>query len=201
MQIIPADYGKEEERVFAKSLILGLFGIPLGFVIAISFGFLNKEVPQDPIGWLVVSAPLYATVFTFWWLATIICSFGFWSRERKKGSWKNLKRVLSPTLVIPLLWLYVSFLFAFIFNPFNSFFLQYYNPISVFWLGALVFLPFMLMFVYVVIPHSRPTMRRNLRVLYDPKSCRNPEMRSKAVKFWVLLSAAIAVYILNLLLS
>jgi hypothetical protein len=193
------EYNKEEERIIAESWVLGiLVGVSLGVIVAIFFNMLQKMALQDPFGWLAANMPLFICIGGFWWLTTAIFSIALW---RKAGTsfWGNVEKVLFPTLIIPIIWIYGLPIMAFIFNPLTDFLLQYCSPYGTFWIGAGVFLPFMLLYVYMILPDLRPRMRRNLRSAFTRgfwrRAWRNPKSR-REIK--MLLALFVILVVLHL---
>lgn len=202
IQIGPVKYSKEEERTIAESWAAGLIGIPLGVIAAIFLGLIKKGKMQYPLGVLAAITPFFICLITFWWLATIVFSLIFW-RKINTLSRRNLGRIIFPTLVMPLFMLiYILPIMVFIFDPLNNFLLQYYSPYGTFWIGFGVFFPFMLLYVYLVLPHLRPRMRRNLRRVFTRGFWREawgkPKSRREIKIMLVLLGVLVFLHLLPL---
>jgi hypothetical protein len=94
---------------------------------------------------------------------------------------------------------------AFVFTPLDAFLLQHFTPVSVFWKGALVFFPFMLLAAYILFPSLRPIMQRNLRMVftrkYWRKVWRNPKSRKKLTLFLILVVIIVVMDVWRFLLS
>lgn len=184
-------YSEEEEKIVVKSWMLGFLGIPIGALVGIHLGFFRKEVSTNPIDLLIADAPLFVTIGGFWWLITVIFSIVFW-RKTDTGALKRL----FPTVVMPILmWIYVVLIMEFIFAPLFDFLLRYYSPVSVFWYGFLVFLPFALLFIYLAIPDLRPRMRRNLRLAFT-RSFWRKAWRNRKNRLWIIIYIAFFVYVI-----
>ncbi len=191
----------EADGVRAISFLLGMvIGSALGVPTSIVLGFLGKPGEGPPtgdfIGWLIEGFSFVSFSILFGCLIAFVSSIYIWRRKEKNV---NFRLSISSSLTVLFTWLYIGLLMAFVLEPFNHFFLQYYPPVSVFWLGALVFFPFMLLSAYILFPSMRPIMSNSIRVLYNRGSWKNPKIREEVKIFWLLLIAIIAVYVLHLL--
>ncbi|RLC79247.1 MAG: hypothetical protein DRJ03_23825 [Chloroflexi bacterium] len=191
IQIGPMKYSKEEEKIIAKSWAAGMIvGIPTGIVSGLFFGLFYKSAPQGILEIFLVDTIVLGYVCFWWWIATFIFTILFWKRSRKLNSKENIKRCLFTTVIVPLIWGYIDPIMTFIYTPLFRFLLQYYSPYGTFWIGAGVFLPFVLLFIYVVFPHLRPRMRCNLRRVFTRdfwrEAWRKPKSR-KEIKIMILL--------------
>ncbi|MEM2995879.1 MAG: hypothetical protein QXI91_07740 [Candidatus Bathyarchaeia archaeon] len=156
---------------------------------------MKKEALNNPAEWFKASAPLYAIIFGFWWLTAIVLTPIFWGRNEKINSWRKLGRTLFPTVIIPLVGIYTYSIFTLLFNSLFDFLLRYYSPVSVFWYGFLVFLPFALLFIYLAIPDLRPRMRRNLRLAFT-RSFWRKAWRNRKNRLWIIIYIAFFVYVI-----
>lgn len=192
----------EADRLRVTSFLLGeIFGILLGVPTSIGLGLLSRfvEVPRgDSVGTLVEGFFFFSFTILFGCLIAFVSSIYLWRRKEKKINFGNC--VLS-LLTVLFMWAYVILIMAFIFEPLDAFLLQYFTPVSVFWKGALLFFPFMLLAGYILFPSFRPIMRRNLRIVFTRESWRNPKIRRKIIIFWILIVIIIAINVLRLLLS
>lgn len=194
----------EADRLRALSSLSGeIFGILLGVPTSIGLGLLSGfvEVPRgDSVRMLIEGFFFFSFTILFGCLIAFVCSLYLWRRRKRKIDFGNC--VLS-SLTVLFLWIYVILIMAFIFEPLNAFLLQYFTPVSVFWKGALVFFPFMLLFGYVLFPSLRPIMRRNLRMVftrgYWRKMWRTPKSRKKIEVFLVLVVIAVVLHLIPLL--
>jgi len=189
------------DRVRGISFLQGMVvGSILGVPTSIALGFLGRPGEGPPtgdfIGWLIEGLSFFSFSIFFGCLIAFVSSIYLWRRRERDV---NLRIGILSSLTVLFIWLYLGLVMSFIFEPFNNFFLQYYHPVSIFWLGALVFFPFMLLSAYMLFPSIRPIISNNLRVLYTRQSWKNPRVRKKVKTIWLLLIATIAVYILNLL--
>jgi hypothetical protein len=189
----------EADRLRAISFLLGeVFGILLGVPASIGLGLHTRfvEVPRgDSLGTLVEGLFFLSFTILFGCLIAFVSSVYLWRRKGKI----NFGNCVLSSLTVLFMWVYVAILLAFLFEPLDAFLLQHFTPVSVFWKGALVFFPFMLLSAYMLFPSIRPIMSNNIRVLYTRQSWKNPRVRKRVKTFWLLLIAIIAVYILNLL--
>lgn len=192
----------EEDRLRAISFLLGMvLGSLLGVPTSIALGLLKGpgEGPSlgDSVGQLVEGFSFFRFTILFGCLIAFVSSVYLW---RRKGKIDFGNCVLSSLTVLSI-WIYGSVVMAFLFAPLDAFLLQHFTPVSVFWKGALVFFPFMLLAAYVLFPSLRLIMRNNLRVIFTREGWRNPRTRKRVMTFWILLVAIIAISVLRFLLS
>lgn len=89
------------------------------------------------------------------------------------------------------MWTYITLIMGFVFEPLDALIFQYFTPVSVFWKGALIFFPFMLLAAYILFLSLRGTMQHNLRMIftrkYWKKTWKNPKSRRKMAIFPIVI--------------
>jgi hypothetical protein len=191
-------YDDEADKLRAVSFLLGMtVGSLLGVPTSIGLGLLSRSgegAPlTDSVGWLVEFFSFFRFTILFGCLIAFVSSIYLWRRKGKI----NFGNCVLSLLTVLFMWAYVTLIMAFIFAPLDAFLLQYFTPVSVFWKGALVFFPFMLLASYVLFPSLRSPMRRNLRMVftraYWRKAWGNPKNRKKIIVFIILFVAILIV--------
>jgi L-cystine uptake protein TcyP (sodium:dicarboxylate symporter family) len=154
VQIGPVRYNEEEERALVRAFLLGLLlGIPLGVFLNYLYGFptIHMQTPNDFLGWTSLFLRFLISFLALPCMLTTILFCSFWKKTRKL----NL-RVLSKAL-----WSILVFLF---FLP--SYVALTYSALKVmlgeqtamigYTLFTLLVTPFVILFLALFIPESRP---------------------------------------------
>jgi hypothetical protein len=155
MQVGPIKYNKEEEKAFFKALVLGwVAGLPLGILLTYFAGFL--KYPPD-FGMRFVSSLLLAVNIggISMLFSTISCLILF-KRRGLLHSLRDAAKVIWAFLIAsPVLWIYVASVTSLVISPlFDA--TSWLNPARQYWLGALVFLPFLFLFMLIFLPDQKP---------------------------------------------
>lgn len=217
MQIGPLKYNKDEERIWALSLVLGiLIGFPLGittnYVVNLP-PFSDLGLPPFSVtpslsvvaGWITKFFLLLSFVSIWWWLVMVTCLLFLYRKRKLLNSWRDVGRSIFSTTFIPFNTVYVSIIGGVILPPLNTFLLEFYTFIGVYSICMLVFLPFVLLELYIIFPHLRTRMKQKLRMIfthgYWRKAWRNPKGHKKMIIFAILVVIIVIVDVWRFLLS
>lgn len=206
-QIGPIKYDKHEEKIFTKSLYLSiLIGSPLGILINFLLGFptVPKKAPINIIEWVTVDVLSITCIFGIWWILIMgASSFLLYKSERGITSWRIVGKNLVSFIIILIGLLCMISVLTIIYLPLDAFLLQFYSPYATFWYGILVATPFVILFLYIALPHLRPRIRRQLRLAmtyrFWKKCWRTPKSRKKIEVFLVLVVMALVLHLIPLL--
>jgi hypothetical protein len=155
MQIGPIKYSKKEEKVFFKSVLLGLLvGLPLGLLLAFTLGF--PPYPSSFEDRLISSLLFIGSVESIPLLISTLLSLLYFKKGRLLNSWRDVAKLLwGLFLVFPVLLIYIALLMSALIYPlYDATF--WLSPIRKYWLGALVFLPFLFLFMLIFLPDQKP---------------------------------------------
>jgi hypothetical protein len=188
---------KRDEARVVSALAGMLLGSALGVPISIALGLLGEAgggVPfWDPLAFLIK----FSSLFSFSMLFGSMIAFGSCNYLWRKEGKVNLPHCALSSLTLLAIWAFLLLIFAFVFGPLNGFLLQYLTPVSVFWYGALVFFPFMIIIAYVLLPSLRPRIRHASRSLitrgFWGGVWKNPKSRRKMLFFLIGFVTIIAV--------
>jgi hypothetical protein len=169
VQIGPIKYDKDEEVILATSFLSGifsglLFGLPLGHML----GFLeNPPAIGDSFGWTVVFLKVGIVLMSIGWPTTIITSLLLCKRKHKSSSRRDIDKFLFASLLVPITTIYTFLVAGFIGTPIDALLVPYLGPIATWGIGALVFFPFLILFIAIIGPDSKPgkALRRFIRRL------------------------------------
>lgn len=170
LEIGPVKYDETETEVVVKSLLLSyLVGFPSGILPNLVLGFpavpKPDQIPTDFIGWAT-------TIFLILLSLESLCipiSLGFClsllKASRIEYSLKSIGECLLAMFVFfPVLFLYAAIVFSAVVVPFNRAF-SWLGPVKLYWIGALLFLPFVILFGISIMLDSpaRKFLRRYIR--------------------------------------
>lgn len=196
---------EKRDEVRLISTAAGMFlGIALGVPISVAMGLLGKAgrglLYYDFLGNAILISSFFSFSVFFGCLITfVICSY-HWKKEERI----NLSHCVLSSLTLLFSWVYVFLIFTFMFVPLNVFLLQYLDTVDVFLYGALFFLPFMIVGVYIIMPRLRPRIRRQSRLLLTSEFWhgiwRNRKSRRKMLFFLIGFTIIIAVDVWRALL-
>jgi hypothetical protein len=188
-----------------------LIGCSLGIITNYGLGlppFSGKAtgaVTGTVTGWIIKSFSLLSFAGMWWWLVMVICSLLLYKRRRLLNSWRDSGRSLFSTMFVPLTVVYVSIIGGVILPPLNIFLLEFYGLVEIYSIALLVFLPFVLLELYLVFPQLRTRMRHNLRMVFTQrywrKVCRKPKSCKKLTLFLILVVIVVIVDIWRFLLG
>jgi hypothetical protein len=153
VQILTTKYTKEEERIIAISGLSGTFaGLLLGVLLSYWIGFFTNLDPAitDPIGWAALLLKIGSIIVAICAATTFAICVSF----SKNSIQKALKRMIPGILLFPLIISYTFLVMWLVFVPLNILLLQYLSPFLVTSVGALVFFPFVVVFVAFVMPDT-----------------------------------------------
>jgi len=159
MQIGPIKYGKSEEMILFKSMMLGIFlGLPLDMLLNYLLGFpmVAKGSPTDFWGWVVFISSWMGSICSLWFLITTAFCFLFYSKEGLISSWRDIVKVVWALLIFfPVLFTYTAFIVIAIFVPLD-YATPWLSPVRRLGLSFLLFLPFLFLFVLIFLPDQKP---------------------------------------------
>jgi hypothetical protein len=189
---------EKRDEVRLISTAAGLFlGIALGVPISVATGLLGKAgrglLYYDFLGNMVLISSFFSFSVFFGCLITFVTCSYYWKKKERR----NLSHCALSSITLLFGWVYVFLLFTFIFVPLNVFLLQYLDVVDVFLYGALLFSPFMIIGVYIIIPSLRPRIRGQSHLLLTSEFWRgvwkNPKSRRKMLYFLIGFAVIIAV--------
>lgn len=172
VQIGPIKYNKDEEAVLTRSILLSTFlGFPSGLLLNYWFGFLVNPglAANDSLGWTIFYFKVGSVIISVCWLITAVSSLLLYKRKRKTRSKRDIGRILFASLFVPIALIYTFLVAGFIGISVNAFLVPHLGPITTWGIGALVFFPFMILFIAIVGPDSKPgrALRRFIRRARD----------------------------------
>lgn len=151
-------FNKEEEVILVKSYLLGLLlGLLLGFALNYLLGFptMPKQLPSN---FLEQLASWFLTSMSFeglGWITTILLFLHFFRKRQQRG-FEDVYRILSASFILfPVLLFYAASIYCAILIPFNTLF-AWLGYRVLYGIGALLFFPFMIIFVAIFVPDSKP---------------------------------------------
>ena len=159
VQIGPIKYNKDEEAILTRSILLATFvGFPLSLLLSYWFNLLTNPrlAPSDSFGWAAFYFRIGSVVMVTCWGITVVTSLSFYKKRRKLNSKRNIGRIIFASLLVPMTLTYMFLFLGFIFVPLSAFLIPYLDPIAIWGIGALVFFPFLILFIAIVGPDSKP---------------------------------------------
>jgi hypothetical protein len=170
MQIGPVKYSKNEEKVFFKSILLGLLsGLPLGLVLTYIIGF--PQYSHDLKNRFVYSFLLLGSVESISLLFSAILYLSYSKKAKLLHSWYDAARIVWALLVtFPILFIYIALVMSLLIFPlYDATF--WLSPVKQYWLGALLFLPFLFLFMLIFLPDQKPRkIAANLWLIINRKA-------------------------------
>jgi hypothetical protein len=158
MQIGPIKYSKDEEALLGRAFAVGLLvGVPVGLFVNFILGFpmFPRQMPVDFLDWFFTGVKLLGSLVGFWWILSTVLSLVFYHRSKKLvSSWQKGLRAMFAMMLIPFIVLYVAFVFSIISVPVNLFLLPLVPSPLIRALSYLLFLPFVIFFVAVLLPET-----------------------------------------------
>jgi MFS family permease len=167
VQLLMAEYSKEEEKVLLISNVSGVcIGVPAAVLISYLFGFFSDWTlaAATSYGWTAFLLEIAAIIVPACWIViTVICFFLF--KKHKKEFSIDFKRMMLGTLILPVFLAYDFLIIGLIVFPFCIFLLQYFSYLWVFYIGSLALIPFLIFGGALFLPESRAgkALRRSLR--------------------------------------
>lgn len=159
MQVGPIKYSKAEERIFFKSIVLGiLLGLPVAVIPNYMLGFptLITQAPNNFVGWVMALSSFLASMIWAWFLIAIFACFTYYRKEKMLDSWHSTAKIIWIFIVyFPIMFSYTILIFSALFVPLN-YATPWLNPIRQYWLGCLLFLPFVFLFFATFLPDQKP---------------------------------------------
>jgi hypothetical protein len=146
-------YTKEEERIIAVSGLLGTFtGLLLGVLLSYWIGFFTNLdlATTDLIQWAGFLLKIGSIIVTI--CATV--AFTVCILLSRNLIQEAVKRMIPGILLFPLIISYAFLIMWLVFVPLNALLLQHLSPFLVASVGALVFFPFVVVFVALVMPDT-----------------------------------------------
>jgi MFS family permease len=163
-------FSKEEESILVKSYLLGLFlGLLLGFAFnyLLDFPTMPKQLPSSFLEQLASSFLTSISFEGFGWITTILLFLYFFRKKQQSQFERDVYRILSASFILfPVLLFYAASIYCAILIPFNTFF-AWLGFRILYGIGALLFFPFMILFIAIFVPDSKPgkALRRSIRRL------------------------------------
>jgi len=158
MKLGPVMYSKEEETIIGRSFLLGMiFGVPLGVFVNFVLGFptIPEQMPTGLFDQFIMFTLLLTSILGFWWLLSTALSFIFYNAKALTLSWRNIGRILFAMLTIPYIIIFVPFVYSAFFVPMYGLLYPSLPILLVRTLGFILFLPFVLVFIAIVMPESK----------------------------------------------
>jgi hypothetical protein len=150
---------KEEEVILVKSYLLGLLlGLLLGFALNYLLGFptMPKQLPSSFLEQLASSFLTSMSFEGLGWITTILLFLHFFRKRQQCRFEGDVYRILSASFILfPVLLFYAASIYCAILIPFNTFF-AWLGYRVLYGIGALLFFPFMIIFVAIFVPDSKP---------------------------------------------
>jgi hypothetical protein len=157
IQIGPLKYIKKEESTVLASFVLGfLVGGPVGLVFSMSIGVLKKVAPvSSSTGWtLVLLGATWILMLTCWTVAVVTSVLV--SRRNGFQSKREIGKMIFGTVLVPLSWLLIVSVIGLVSTPIDELIFISFGISSTYTIDFLVFLPFVVLCVAIIIPDSRP---------------------------------------------
>jgi hypothetical protein len=172
VQVGPVTYDKTESSIFLRGFILGLIvGIPLWILVNHAYGFVTIPThnPNGFVGAATTLTVVFMSSLVIPLVTTIAFLLLFFKRAGRLTSMKCFGRALWPVLVFfVFLPLYVALTSSLVLTPFYSVLYPFFGErwmATLYSLGFVAVLPFMVLFVAIVEPNSK--FGRNLRILVN----------------------------------
>jgi len=159
VQIGWVKFKKEEETVLTRSYILGLFlgllfGIPLNY--ALGFPTMPKQITSSFLEQLVSLFLTLMSFEAFGWVSTILLALYLLKKNQRDISKTDVSRILSASIILfPVLLFYTALIYCAIVVPLNIFF-AWLSFRTLYAIGALLFFPFVILFIAIIGPDSKP---------------------------------------------
>jgi len=159
LQIGPVKYDEIEGMILANALLLGfLIGLPSGIITNYMLGFPTVPSPEQPptdfLGWTTLSFVVIMSIESLSLLITTGLCVLLLKKYEAKYSVKTVGKFLLAIFVFfPVLVIYVALVFSAVIVPFNYAF-PWLGFVKIFWIGALLLLPFMILFGAIIMPES-----------------------------------------------
>jgi hypothetical protein len=192
MQIGPVKYSKKEETIFFTSYLLALpLGLPIGIVLNYLVGFptLQESIPKDFLKNFVFFFIWLNRLEIVWFLVAMSVVLFRSRKGRNLNSLRDIGKIVWALFVVfPVLNLYVVLIMSAFFIPLYSA-TSWLSPVRQYWLGALLFLPFLFLFMLIFLPDQKPrkiTVRLWL-ILKGEASIPKLKVRSVIVSLLILL--------------
>jgi len=156
IQIGPIKYIHKEEETVVSSILAGvLIGIPSGWLLSYSTGFLKLTLAGDGAAkWTAVLLGVgLIFVATSWVTAIVTCVLV--SRRNGIESKKQIGKMIFGTVLVPLAWLLAVFVAGLVSAPIDSFLHNSFGITQTYAIDILVFAPFVMLSGAVIVPDSR----------------------------------------------
>lgn len=157
VRIFNVEYNKEEEKIVAVSGLSGaLVGLLIGGLLSYWIGFFTNLnlATTDLIEWAVFLIKLGSIMVTMCCVVTFTISILLCRIGNCANSMQARKKMIRGALLFPLIMAYAFLVMGIVFIPLDAFLLQYLSPFLIVSVGALVFFPFAIIFLAVVLPDT-----------------------------------------------
>jgi hypothetical protein len=158
MKIGRLNYSNEEVAELSRAAVFGLLaGIPAGIAINILTRFWSfpNQWNADFFAWFFTIASFLGEAIVFWWGLSSVLALLFYRRSQNELSWHEALRLLLAMMLIPFGILYVALIYSFVIIPFYLLLLPFLPSFLLRALGYLLFLPFVYLFIVVLLPESK----------------------------------------------
>lgn len=158
IQIGPVKYIKKEENTILESILSGfLFGIPSGLLLIYSAGLLKRVTPaaDDAVGWTAVLLEWCLIFVATCWTTAIITSI-LVSRRNGFESKRQIGKMVFGTVLVPLAWILAGLVAGLVATPIDAFLYRSFGITHTHAIDALIFAPFVVLSVSIIVPNSRP---------------------------------------------
>jgi hypothetical protein len=157
VQLLTIKYTKEEERLLLISNLSSVFiGIPIGLLLGYWIGFFaNVELAaSSSVGWTIFWLKADLTLAPITWITSFTTCFLVHNKTKAAGP-MQVGRMFPGTLIFPLTMAYSFLVMALAILPLCSLLQRYINFLLTEFVGALVFLPFVILVGAVLLPETR----------------------------------------------
>jgi len=188
MQVGPIGYGKEEEKAFLKSILLGLLsGLPLGFLLTSQIGF--PQYSHDFVNRFVGSIILLGSIESVSALISTVLCLLYLEKGKMLHSWRDAARVIWALFIFfPVFSIYIALVVStFVFPAYDA--TYWLSPVRQYWLGALLFLPFLFLFMLICLPDQKPRKIANQAWLIIKREKAIPRLKARSVIVSLLILA------------
>ena len=157
IQIGPLKYVKKEESTVIASFISGfLVGGPMGLALSMSIGILKRMTsPPSGTGWAPVLLGTTWVLMLICWAVAATTSV-LVSKKNRFHSKREIGKMLFGTVLVPLSWLLIILIIGLISAPIDEIIFNSFGVSSTYTIDVLVFLPFVMLCVAIIVPDSRP---------------------------------------------
>lgn len=162
-------FSKEEEKLYTQSLFFGTFsGFTVGtfvFILTV-LPAIPRKPPENLLEWMRILFVLFAILTAFGWLTSTAFAYLRHVSDKGRGPSLRFSRIAVAIFVtFPAVLTYAALVSLLVLIPFNDYFSQWLSPGALYSLGMMLVFPFVILFIAIVLPDSRPRkiLNRSLR--------------------------------------